>query len=29
VGQGVGRYIEWLEVNSGFLANPLWDSQPK
>jgi ADP-L-glycero-D-manno-heptose 6-epimerase len=23
VEQGVGRYIEWLEANSGFLANPL------
>ena len=23
VEQGVGRYIEWLETNSGFLANPL------
>ena len=23
VEQGVGRYIEWLEVNSEFLANPL------
>jgi len=23
VEQGVGRYIEWLEANSGFLAAPL------
>ena len=23
VEQGVSRYIEWLEANSGFLANPL------
>ena len=23
VEQGVGRYIEWLEANAGFLANPL------
>ena len=23
VEQGVGKYIEWLEANAGFLANPL------
>jgi ADP-L-glycero-D-manno-heptose 6-epimerase len=23
VEQGVSRYIEWLEANAGFLANPL------
>jgi ADP-L-glycero-D-manno-heptose 6-epimerase len=23
VEQGVGRYIEWLEANAGFLASPL------
>jgi ADP-L-glycero-D-manno-heptose 6-epimerase len=23
VEQGVGKYIEWLEANSSFLANPL------